>query len=411
MKKICFTTMIAVTLLFYSNGIQAQTPQSQPNQVVIGSRETLYSKILNEQRRIFIYVPASASSEIYTKQRYPVVYLLDGGTYHFSSVAGMIQSLSPNFCPEMIIVGIPNTDRTRDLTPTHADSFQFLDFVLEGDLSKTSGGGEKFMSFIEKELIPHIDSLYPTAPYRMLIGHSFGGLTVMNTFIHHINLFKAYVAIDPAMSWDNQNLLKETKKALATNNYSGVSLFLGIANTMTLGMDTIKVKKDTTKSTEHIRSLFELRDYLNNNTQNQLSHAYKYYGKDNHNSVVMITEYDALRFIFNYYNFNLFSDDYKNLESLYENISKHFGYKIKPPESVVNNTANTYLSVKMFDAAIYLFKLNISNYPESYNVYNSIGDFYASQGDNAIAADNYKKALSIKEVPAVRQKMEKLQSK
>ena len=97
---------------------------------------------------------------------------------------------------------------------------------------KTSGGGEKFISFIERELMPHVDSLYPTAPYRMLIGHSLGGLTVMNTLIHHTNLFKSYVAIDPAMSWDNQKLLKETKKALANNTYSGISLFLGIANTM-----------------------------------------------------------------------------------------------------------------------------------------------------------------------------------
>ena len=137
-------------------------------------------------------------------------------------------------------------------------------------ICKNSGGGENFISFIEKELMPHIDSLYPTAPYRILIGHSVGGLTVMNTLIHHTNLFKAYVSIDPAMSWDNQKLLKEAKKALATNTYSGVSLFLGIANTMNEGMDTIKVKKDTTKSTEHIRSIFELRNYLNSNKQNQL---------------------------------------------------------------------------------------------------------------------------------------------
>ncbi len=73
-----------------------------------------------------------------------------------------------------------------------------------------------------------------------------------------------------------------------------------------IGMDTIKVKKDTTKSTEHIRSIFELRDYLNNNKQNQLKFAYKYYNNDDHNSVPLIAEYDALRFIFNYYHFDYF---------------------------------------------------------------------------------------------------------
>ena len=404
--------MIAVFILLFTNGLQAQTTQIQPNQIVIGSKDIIHSKILNEQREVWVRVPISASDTIYSKQRYPVVYLLDGDS-HFSSVVGMIEFLSSNyFCPEMIVVGIPNTDRTRDLTPTHMDSWQFLDFVPDSNFCKNSGGGEKFISFIEKELMPHIDSLYPTAPYRMLIGHSLGGLTVMNTLIHHTNLFNSYIAIDPAMSWDNQNLLKETKKSLANNTYSGVSLFLGIANTMKVGMDTIKVKKDTTKSTGHIRSIFELRNYLNNNKQNQLKFAYRYYSNDNHITVPLITEYDALRFIFDYYQFNIFNfNDCKNIENLYENVSKHLGYKVKPPESMVNSLAYTYLSSNRFDEAIYLFKLNIVNYPESYNVYDSMGDFYATKGDKADAIDNYKKALSIKEVPAVRQKLDKHQGK
>ena len=390
------------------NGVKAQTPQTQPNQIVIGSKNIIHSKILNEQREVWVYVPNSASDTNYSKQIYPIVYLLDGDI-HFSSVVGMIQQLSSTYvCPEMIVVGIPNTDRTRDLTPTHMDSWQFLNVPLDSNLCITSGGGEKFISFIERELMPYIDSLYPTAPYRILIGHSFGGLTVMNTLIHHTNLFKAYVAIDPAMSWDNQRLLQEVKKALANTNYSGFSLFLGIANTMNVGMDTIKVKNDTTKSTEHIRSVFELRNYLNNNNQNQLNYAYKYYSNDDHNSVPLNAEYDALRFIFNYYHLSLFYSDYRNIENLYNAVSKNFDYKVKPPEGMVNSLAYTYLYIKAFDAAFYLFNLNVSNYPDSWNAYDSIGDYYAAKGDKTDAIGSYKKALSIKEVSITRQKLEKL---
>jgi predicted alpha/beta superfamily hydrolase len=413
MKRFCLFPTIAVLLLILNNGIQAQTTQTQSNQIVIGTQETIYSKILNEQRNILVYVPASASSEIYTKQRYPVIYLLDGWPAKFSSVVGMIRELNLSYsCPEMIVVGIPNTDRTRDLTPTHMDSWQFLDFVMDNNLCKNSGGGEKFISFIEKELIPHIYSIYPTAPYRMLIGYSFGGLTAMNTLIHHTNLFKAYVAIDPSMSWDNQKLLKEAEKELATNNYSGISLFLGIANTMKAGMDTIKVRKDITKATEHIRSAFELRDYLNHNKQNQLKYAYRYYNNDDHGSVPTIAEYDALRFIFDYYQYNTFNfNDYKNFENLYENMSKHFGYKVKPPESIINSLVSQCLFFKLYDMALYFSKLNVSNYPENYNVYNSMGDYYDATGDKANAINNYEKALSIKEVSGVRKKLEKLRTK
>jgi predicted alpha/beta superfamily hydrolase len=215
MKTFLLTTMTTIFLLCFTIRIQAQTNQTQTNQIVIGSKDTIYSKILNEQRKIWIYVPSSPSDTVFFKQsyRYPVIYLLDGDL-HFSSVVGMIQQLSSvngnTICPEMIVVGIPNTDRTRDLTPTHIDSYLELDSTF----CKNSGGGRKFISFIEKELMPHIDSLYPTAPYRIFIGHSFGGLTVMNTLIHHTNLFNAYIAIEPSMWWDNQKLLNEAKTIL-----------------------------------------------------------------------------------------------------------------------------------------------------------------------------------------------------
>ncbi|MNK55562.1 putative esterase [compost metagenome] len=93
------------------------------NKVIIGTIDSIQSKMLNERRKIWVYVPNSWSPD--SKQRYPVLYLLDGDA-HFYSVVGMIQQLSQvngnTICPEMIVVGIPNTDRTRDLTPTHVDS-------------------------------------------------------------------------------------------------------------------------------------------------------------------------------------------------------------------------------------------------------------------------------------------------
>jgi uncharacterized protein len=420
MKTFFVASIIAVFLFLSSIGIHAQPTQTQTNQVVIGSKDIIYSKILNEQREIWVYVPSSASDTIYLKQRYPVVYLLDGD-WHFTSVVGMIQQLSSvngnTICPEMIVVGIPNTDRTRDLTSTHIDSYLELDSTF----CKNSGGGENFISFIEKELMPHIDSLYPTAPYRTFVGHSFGGLTVMNTLIHHTNLFKAYIAIEPSMWWDNQKLLKEARTILTTNTYSGVSLYLGIANTMDEGMDTIRIKEDTTKSllAVHMRSLFELRDYLNNNNQNQLNFSWRYYNNDNHTSVPLIAEYDALHAIFYYYPLKLSYNDKTNvnqaliskIENHFENVSKQMGYKVKPPEFLVYYLGCVALNSKHFDEAIYLFKLNVSNYPDSWVVYDAMGDYYDAKGDKATAIDNYKKALSIKEIADTRQKLEKLQGK
>src|SRR3954469_12086884 len=83
------------------------------NKIILGKIDSIDSKILHEKRKVWIYVPNSAQSDIYAPAKYPVVYLLDGDG-HFYSVAGMIQQLSSvngnTICPEMIVVGIPNTD-------------------------------------------------------------------------------------------------------------------------------------------------------------------------------------------------------------------------------------------------------------------------------------------------------------
>ncbi len=175
------------------------------NNIVIGTIDSIQSDILGEQRRVWVYTPNTGMQDIYASQRYPVVYLLDGPG-HFYSVVGMIKQLSTTngntLCPEMIVVGIENTNRTRDLTPTVSET---------GPLSQNSGGGEKFMAFIEKELMPYIEANYPTEPYRMLIGHSLGGLTAINALIHHTEVFNAYISIDPSMWWDDRRLLGESE--------------------------------------------------------------------------------------------------------------------------------------------------------------------------------------------------------
>src|SRR6187402_2331507 len=116
MKKIILLILICLTgYLVYA----------QENKLTLGTIDSIQSKILNEQRKIWIYVPSSASNTTFAKQKYPVLYLLDGEA-HFYSVAGMIQQLSEvngnTFCPEMIVVAITNTNRTRDLTPTHVEA-------------------------------------------------------------------------------------------------------------------------------------------------------------------------------------------------------------------------------------------------------------------------------------------------
>ena len=406
MKK----TLLSILTALFSIGAFAQ----KDNKVTIGTIDSIHSKILNEQRKIWIYVPNSWQAD--SKQRYPVLYLLDGDA-HFYSVVGMIQQLSQvngnTVCPEMIVVGIPNTDRTRDLTPTHiAADPPFMDSTF----SKTSGGGEQFVSFIEKELMPHIDSLYPTEPYKMLIGHSFGGLTVINILLNHTKLFNSYICIDPSMWWDKMNFLNATKKSLLEKKFSGTTLYLGIANTMEESMKITKVQSDTSVKTRHIRSILDLDKHIKGQKQNGLKYGSKYYSNDDHGSVPMIAEYDGLRFIFDKYRFKLSFKDFtdstidlaKKFETHYQEVSKQFGYTVSPPENMLNSLGYEFLQQKQYAKAGKFFKMNVDNYPNSFNVYDSYGDYFMAIGDKSKAIEYFKKALTLKDNPESRKKINEL---
>jgi predicted alpha/beta superfamily hydrolase len=402
--SLCFICLLATTV--------SRAQMVDHNKLVMGIVDSVHSKILNETRKIWVYVPPGANSNTFAKLHYPVLYLLDGDQ-HFSSVMGMVQQLGEingnQVCPDMIIVGILTPNRSRDLTPTNAPP------------DKTSGGGEKFTDFIKTELMPHIDSIYPTAPYKILIGHSYGGLMVMNTLINHPEMFNAYVAIDPSMWWDNRKLLNHASEVLKQKSYAGKWLYMGIANTMHPGMDTLQVRKDTSQFTKHIRAILILKDMLQSDEKTDgLKFAYKYYKDDSHLTVPLITEYDALHFLFSYY---ALSDDMllklkvynktrdtawrRQIEAHYEYISKQMGYRQYPPERLFNGIGHVLLTTNP-DAAFMLFSMNVQNYPDSYNSYDSMGDYYASVKNNAKAIDYYKKALAIKEIKTGRDKLNKL---
>src|SRR5690606_20610424 len=110
------------------------------------------------------------------EERFPVLYLLDARS-QFAHTSQTMNALSgpAMSIPTTIVVSILNTNRTRDLTPTHTnEGFAGLD-------DSASGGGEAFLDFIEKELIPYINQKYKTTPYRTLVGHSLGGLFAAHT--------------------------------------------------------------------------------------------------------------------------------------------------------------------------------------------------------------------------------------
>lgn len=415
MKKSLF--ILATGLLLAT----CQNPESLSGDLsaeafIIGRLDSLRSEILDETRSIWVHVPDQASGAIFGKMSYPVLYLLDGPS-HFHAVTGLIDNLGDNaIVPKMVVVAISNTDRTRDLTPTHVDE-------MFGDSSfvKTSGGGELFLDFLEKELIPYIEGNYPVTGYRTFVGHSFGGLTSVYALLTRPELFHNYVAIDPSMWWDDWLLVKESEKLLETNSMEGRAFYLGVANTMEEGMDIGEVKEDTTRSSDHIRSILAFIEKVESKQDSPLEFGWKYYEDDDHGSVPLITEYDALRFLFPWYRLKGLDqffmegaeDDPEKLlaklDEHYKRVSEHFGYQVPPSESDVNSLGYASMQMNRPATAKAMFELNIRNYPESANVYDSMGDFYLDQEDTLQAIEQFKRALELGDSPFTREKLSQLE--
>ncbi len=391
---------ITITILMFSSCLKAQNHEN----ITIGKKEVITSKFLNENRTLLIYTPNSTSLKPNLEKRYPVLYLLDGSA-HFLSTVGIIQQLSQangnGALPEMIVVAIENTNRIRDFVPSN-------------DLNKPN----PFIDFLSSELIPHIDRNYNTAPYKILVGHSLGGLTVINILTNFPELFNAYIAIDPSMWYNNEQYLTNTLTKLPTQNMNGKRLFLATANSMPKGMQLSQLKNDNSLETKHIRSIFKLNEFLKANS-NGLFYQQKYYETENHNTVPLISEYDGLRFIFDYYLFEATEKDFTDstgliaskLKTHYTNVSDKMNYKNSAPESFINYLAYDALGKQHYSKAKALFELNIEWYPESSKVYDSYADYYLAQNDTASAIKNYQKSLQIQDNVETQGKLNALNSK
>src|SRR6185503_12010488 len=161
-KLIRVLSGVAVLLLISSAAI------AQPATGTL-KKFSIKSTVLGEDRIILVRTPVGYETN---KVSYPVLYMTDGDA-HMGHTASTIEFLSQNGrIEELIVVGITNTDRTRDLTPVRSTAKD-----PAGNLqAPTSGGADNFLKFIETELIPQIEKQYRVQPYRILAGHSLGGL-------------------------------------------------------------------------------------------------------------------------------------------------------------------------------------------------------------------------------------------
>ncbi|NVK27961.1 MAG: alpha/beta hydrolase [Flavobacteriia bacterium] len=167
---------------------------------------TIQSIVLKEDRVINVWLPPSYSESV---SSFPVLYMPDGGVKEdFPHIANTLnQLIEDERIPPIILVGIENTERGRDLTGASvvADDEQYCPL---------SDGAKDFRKFISEELFQFIDSNYRTNETRGIVGESLAGLFVMETFLMSTSTFDFYIAMDPSLWWNDHYLVQHADSLL-----------------------------------------------------------------------------------------------------------------------------------------------------------------------------------------------------
>lgn len=203
---------IKLFLFFVFVSLQVHSQYSEP------IKDSLFSNILGEQRELKIILPSGYATDTAS---YDVWYAVDGewDTYLHSNIFGYLTSMG--FAPPVIIVRVRNRYvngfnlRDRDLTPTR---WKDVD---------SSGGADKFLDYIEKELMPYVRKKFRTSGENALIGSSFGGMFTIYAMLKRPSLFRFYITADPALQFDDNFVPRLAAQTLSRIQFSNTVLNIG----------------------------------------------------------------------------------------------------------------------------------------------------------------------------------------
>jgi predicted alpha/beta superfamily hydrolase len=342
--------------------------------IPVGRLHTFESTILDEPRPIFIATPRGYQRG---SERYPVLYVFDGEV-HAAHLASLIDFLdrhgpSPGLgrIPPMIVVGIHNTDRMRDLQPA-------IDHDAPGYV--TTGDADRFLRFLTDELIPHIDANYRTTDERLVTGHCLAGLFSLHALAAEPDVFAGAIAVTPYSHYDADHALSELASRLAGQYTSRHRIDI------TAGAESDEWVTDIVTFAERIGAASDADGRRTLRRMEDLGH-----GEEVH-----LALYDALRRHFadwplpagREFAFDVVLPHFDRF------VSNHPGHR-GGPELHINAVGYHHLQAGRADEAIRFFEYNAEQHPGSWNAHDSLGDGYRAHGRRDDAITCYRRSIEL----------------
>ena len=186
---------------------------------------TIDSKVLNESRKLFIRLPHNYDPA----QTYPLVIKSDGN-FNLKRWDETLTRLSQQYdVKDAIVVAIPNlwykATRNRDLVPPYARVSVEIEARPASEQPPLNPGmADKFLEFVQTEVIPYVEHNYKLNNNRILSGFSAGGSFVLYAMVTKPDLFSGFFMFSPAAWYDDAEVVRQTAKQLS--NMAGPEKFL-----------------------------------------------------------------------------------------------------------------------------------------------------------------------------------------
>jgi Predicted hydrolase of the alpha/beta superfamily len=317
----------------------------------------LESNYLKSDRKITIQLPQSYYSQ--TKYKYPVLYLLDGDN-NLNYTQSVAEFLADNGeIPELIIVAITSgVHRSSDYLPINPQT---------GDSNR---GAEAFLNFITAELMPKVANEFRAAPFKIISGHSYGGVFVAYAFINGTNHFNAYISQSPYFDETmGAPLTNEIKSTLNENKQNKIYYFANLGDEPNLA-----------SGFEKLETIFNQDNFKRHRL------IIKKEPQKSHMTTRLVGQYDGLEQLFKkdwiLSNKSLVQNKYKALLKHIEKLSKMYDYQVLYNEKYFATATQIFLSMQDAESAHKTSELYKKQYPQSVLAHYMSANVYATLKDN-----------------------------
>ncbi|MUP39338.1 alpha/beta hydrolase-fold protein [Labilibaculum euxinus] len=344
MMRILFSTLFA--LLICSN------TSAEVNLKNLHSSR-VYSTVLKEYRDVKVLLPNEYNDTYY---KYPTIYLLDAETNFDMGIEVLSFLMDNHFIPPHIVVGLPNTDRFRDMTP--------VDSIMNKNIFRTRGGADNFIKTLELDVFPFIADNFRASTQRLVMGHSYSGLFVVYAFSTRPDLFDKYLAFSPILWWNNKAIVNDIDQFLSNNSSIRKQLFVSFAE----------------EAAEMLKSCKSLILSLETKAPSDLKWNYAWMPDESHYTLYRKSLMQGMETIFAEYKYPdvqvLVEKGVEVAETYQRKVLLSYGRNEKLPYSLLENVCIQLKDAERYDDAMAFLKYSISNYPERAESFYYVGEIY-----------------------------------